>query len=78
MIETNLEMFKMSKAQMNKVCGGKHFRCHVGDSVYSDYHGEPFDLDYYDFPESATAQQAQDFVMSQLGDMFFVSCQEIN
>ena len=74
----NLESFKLSKSQMNNVIGGKHFHCIIGDHVASDYHGNGFTLDYYDFAESATYDEAEKHVRNQLGDNFSVSCIAMN
>lgn len=72
---TNLDSFKLSKGQMSKISGGKRFDCHASDvGLNGFYEGTSFDMTFYDFPESATYQDAEAHLQRQLGPDFHVSC----
>ncbi|MDE7456939.1 MAG: hypothetical protein K2M96_09590 [Prevotella sp.] len=72
---TNLDSYKLSKGQMNKISGGKKYVCHASDIALNGfYEGISFDIAFYDFPESATYQDAERHLQTQLGSDFYVIC----
>lgn len=72
---TNLDSFKLSKGQMNKISGGKKYVCHISDIALNGfYEGTSFDYTFHDFPESSTYQDAENVLQNQLGPEFHISC----
>ena len=66
MNKTNLEMFKMSKAQMNNVNGGKQFICTLTDTDTGEEYPEVY--------ESAVSQEEAVDILSETYDWAFVTC----
>ena len=73
----NLETFKMNKSQMNKIGGGKNFRCTFNDSGSPGWGGQlPGVIILHGFPENATPDIAENHLQGQLGPEFFIYCEE--
>ncbi len=71
----NLESFKLSKKQMNKISGGKSFDCHISDvGLNGFYEGIEFDMTLNDFPDKSTFEDAQNILKAQFGPDFEISC----
>ncbi len=69
MNKTNLEMFKMSKTQMNKVSGGEQFVCTLTDKSTGKEHTRVY--------ESAVSQEDAVDILSDTYEWAFVTCHHV-
>jgi len=74
----NLDLFKLSKNQMNQISGG-YFSCDISDVgfvEYKDWIGSSGTIEYHNMPDETTIEQVEQLIRSQIGSDFYINCIE--